>query len=215
MKRIIALVVGIGLVASLVGAQTLGVGFARAIDSGEDEISGVVLSARLVSVLGNSLYVIRSSEGETAYVNAENGRVSKVESAGDDEVGRRGRGRMGDLGALLEAVEATIDWQRIIDAASSESGRDDIHAVTLNFAGGKLASNVAFGSPLTDDVDPEMVAVDPETYTVVESFGRDPRQAALRGGFAPNQRQFPTQPNGGATGRGRRTGGPGMGSGRR
>ncbi|MFP4376181.1 MAG: hypothetical protein ACLFP4_03990 [Spirochaetales bacterium] len=191
MKRIIALVVGIGLVVSVLGAQELGVGFARALSAGEREMDGVAVSARLVSVLGESVYVINSSEGETAYVTAESGRVSKVDEPEDAAYGRgRGHGRMGDLGAMLEAVDATIEWQRIIDAASAAADREDIHAVGLRFAGGRLATHVAFGSPFEEDGTRVIVAVDPESFTVIESFeGRE--QPDRRGDFRPGARRGP------------------------
>lgn len=182
MKRIIALAVGFGLVASVVGAQELDVGFVRAITAAETQTDGVAVSARLVSVLGDSVYRVRSSEGETAYVNAESGRVSEVVEAVDDDPARRGGGARGDLGALLDAVDATIDWQRVIDVARDESERQDVHAVGLRFVGGQIAAHVAYGTPGPDESDLLVVAVDPGTYTVIDSVEPGRNRGVRRSG---------------------------------
>jgi hypothetical protein len=185
MKRIIGLIVIGALATVTLVAAEVQTSFAEAASAAERQMEGLALRIELVDVMDEWVYVVTSSEGETAYVNADTGRVSSVNGV-DEDATQRGRGRGGrfDLGNLLSAVEASLDWEAIVRAAAEKTERDDVRTVAIHPFGGEVAAHVAFGSRFNAESSHLAVIVDASDYTVLDEvtpeFGN--RGPGMRGG---------------------------------
>jgi hypothetical protein len=161
----------------MLAAQDLGVGFSRAAAAAERQSDGVVLGAQLVDVLGESIYIVTTSSGARVLVSADSGSVENVETAPEEVDGVRGlpggRGHGTDLGSLLEAVGADIDFDEVIETAIDEADREDVRSVRITRDAGIIVAHVTFGDggPFfseESEVDHATVVVDMENNEALD-----------------------------------------------